>query len=90
MGCVIRIRTPPEAAKPVALMLWLVKLIVPIGGTCLDPFAGSGSTGVACVKCNRGFIGIEKEPEYVAIAERRLRKATGPMFQEDVKVQRNP
>jgi len=44
----------------------------PTGGIVLDPFAGSGTTGVACVETNRDFILIEKEAEYVKIARRRV------------------
>ncbi len=44
----------------------------PIGGTVLDPFMGSGTTGVACVKTGRNFIGIEIDPHYHAIARRRI------------------
>lgn len=67
--------------KPVELMRWLVKLIVPPGGTCLDPFLGSGTTGMACRYEHREFIGIEKEPEYVQIAQRRI-AAVAPLFRE--------
>jgi len=61
--------------KPVALMRWLVRLITPPGGTVLDPFMGSGTTGVACAREGREFIGIEREPEYLAIAEARIAAA---------------
>lgn len=44
-------------------------------GDCLDPFAGSGTTGVACKRLGRGFIGWERDPKYHAIAERRIREA---------------
>jgi len=57
--------------KSTRLMRWLVKLVTPPNGTVLDPFAGSGSTGKACVLERRGFIGIEQDPEFVAIAEAR-------------------
>jgi DNA modification methylase len=43
-------------------------------GTVLDPFAGSGTTGLACVKTNRKFVGIELNPEYLTICERRLER----------------
>lgn len=59
--------------KPVKLMEYLVKLVAPEGSTVLDCFLGSGTTGVACAKLNRNFIGIEKEPDYVKIAEARLK-----------------
>jgi len=42
------------------------------GGTVLDPFMGSGTTGVACANINRNFIGIEKDSEYFKIAEKRI------------------
>jgi hypothetical protein len=67
--------------KPVELMRWLVKLVTPIGGTVLDPFTGSGTTGMACRYELRPFIGIEREAEYIAIAERRI-AAVAPLFSE--------
>jgi DNA modification methylase len=57
--------------KPLALMRYLCKLVTPPGGTILDPFAGSGSTGVAAVQEGFVFIGIESSAEYAAIACRR-------------------
>ena len=45
--------------KPIAVLEWLIKLVCPEGGTVLDPFMGSGSTGVACAKLNRKFVGID-------------------------------
>lgn len=61
--------------KPVKLMEYLCKLITPPGGTVLDPFAGSGSTGVAAVRLGFKFIGIEREAEYVEIAKKRIEHA---------------
>lgn len=61
--------------KPVALMRYLVKMITPTGGMVLDPFMGSGSTGVACMKENFNFTGIELDPEYFKIAEARIGNA---------------
>jgi site-specific DNA-methyltransferase (adenine-specific) len=58
--------------KPVALMTWLIKLIAPPGATVLDPFMGSGTTGVAAVQEGRFFVGIEREPEYLEIAKARI------------------
>ena len=58
--------------KPTELMKWLVKLVTPEGGVVLDPFAGSGTTLVACKMLGRDCIGIEREPEYVEIIKRRL------------------
>ena len=58
-------------------MQYLIKLVCPPGSQylVLDPFMGSGSTGVACVKSERGFVGIERESEYYQIAEARLAHA---------------
>jgi len=58
--------------KPLKLMEYLVKLVTPPGGIVLDPFAGSGTTCMACQKLGFKFIGIEKEAEYVEIAQKRL------------------
>jgi site-specific DNA-methyltransferase (adenine-specific) len=58
--------------KPIALMRWLVKLVTPPGGMVLDPFAGSGTTGIAAVLEDRQFLGIEREGRYVDIACARL------------------
>lgn len=58
--------------KPVALMRHLVRLVTPADGTVLDPFLGSGTTALAAEQEGRGWIGIEREAEYVAIAEARL------------------
>lgn len=58
--------------KPIALMRWLCKLITPPGGLILDPFAGSGSTGCAAVLEGFGFVGIERERDYIEIARARL------------------
>lgn len=54
--------------KPVALLEYLIKTYTNEGDTVLDNTMGSGSTGVACIKNNRNFIGIEKEDEYYEIA----------------------
>ncbi len=59
--------------KPVSLMLELVELFTDAGETVLDPFAGSGTTGVACLRLGREFIGIERDPKYFALACERLR-----------------
>lgn len=59
--------------KPTALMRYLVRLVTPPpGGTVLDPFAGSGSTGKACALDGFGFVGIEREQEYAVIADARI------------------
>jgi site-specific DNA-methyltransferase (adenine-specific) len=65
-------RNSHPTTKPVALMSWLVRMVTPPGGTVLDPFLGSGSTAVAAAGCGFEWIGIERDPEYVEIAEQRL------------------
>jgi site-specific DNA-methyltransferase (adenine-specific) len=61
--------------KPVGLMEKLVRDFTDPGETILDPFAGSGTTGVAAIRMGRKFIGWEKDPKYHAIALRRLQNA---------------
>jgi DNA modification methylase len=63
----------------------IVESIVPHGASALDPFMGSGTTGVACVRTGRRFIGIEKEPKYFTIAIDRIKKELDryPLFQEE-------
>lgn len=62
--------------KPVGLMTWCLEQVgAKEGYTILDPFMGSGTTGVACVRTGRKFIGIEKEPKYFDIAKRRIIEA---------------
>ena len=58
--------------KPTDLMLYLIRLVTPKGGTTLDPFMGSGSTGKAAVRGGFDFVGIEREQEYFEIAEARI------------------
>jgi DNA modification methylase len=60
--------------KPVPLMEWCLGFL-PDAGLILDPFMGSGTTGVACANLGRSFIGIEREPKYFAIACRRIEDA---------------
>jgi DNA modification methylase len=61
--------------KPIIVMMWSLELLPEPSRTILDPFMGSGTTGVACVKLGRKFIGIEKEPHYFDIACRRIEDA---------------
>ena len=56
-------------------MRWLVRLVTPKGGTVLDPFTGSGSTGKAAVLEGLGFIGCEITAEYLPIARARIAAA---------------
>jgi DNA modification methylase len=66
------VRNGHPTVKPAALMKWLINLATPPGGLVLDPFTGSGTTGVAAVLEDRMFLGIEREPEYVDIACARI------------------
>lgn len=58
--------------KPVSLMEHLCKLVTPPGGAVLDPYMGSGTTGLAAVRNGFRFVGIEREAEYLEIARRRI------------------
>lgn len=66
---------PHPTAKPIQLMRWLVRLVSEPGGLILDPYMGSGSTGVAAKLEGRDFIGIEQDPEYFATAQQRIAAA---------------
>ncbi len=69
------VRNFHPTVKPVDLMRWLVRLVTPPGGVVLEPFMGSGTTGVACAFERFGFVGFEREAEYFAIAEARIERA---------------
>jgi site-specific DNA-methyltransferase (adenine-specific) len=60
--------------KPIKLIEYLVKLVTPKNGICIDPYMGSGTTGVACRENGYKFIGIEKDEEYFKIAMRHIRE----------------
>ena len=60
--------------KPISLMRYLCRLVTPPGGVVLDPFCGSGSTALAALKEGFDFIGIELNPEYIAMANNRILK----------------
>ena len=68
--------------KPVALMEYLIRTYTNPGETVLDFTMGSGTTGVACKNTGRRFIGIERDPDYFAIAERRITEATTNELEE--------
>jgi site-specific DNA-methyltransferase (adenine-specific) len=68
--------------KPVALMAVLIERYTRPGDLILDPFCGSGTTGVACVQTGRRFIGIEIDPGYADIARARIAKAAEQARQE--------
>jgi site-specific DNA-methyltransferase (adenine-specific) len=71
--------------KPVQLVAYFVKNHTLSADTIIDPFMGSGTTGVACVNLGRKFIGIELEPKYFDVSVKRIRQAiidkqNGPLF----------
>lgn len=66
--------------KPVALMEYLIRTYTNPGDTVLDNCMGSGTTGVAAVQSGRKFIGIERDPNYFAICERRIGDASNSLF----------
>lgn len=70
--------------KPTQLMRYLIKLVTPPGGTVLDPFTGSGSTGKAALLDGFQFVGAELTEEYLPIIEGRLRWASEQVGDEDV------
>jgi len=69
------VRNHHPTVKPIALMQWLVRLVTPPGGTVLDPFTGSGTTGIAAKLEGFEFIGMEQSEEYARIARARIEAA---------------
>jgi hypothetical protein len=82
-----RMGSKHPTVKPVNLMAYLCRLVTPPGGTVLDPFAGSGSTGVACIGEGFNAILIEREAEYVADIHRRIAwvKGDGRLTAQEVR-----
>lgn len=84
------LRNHHPTLKGIELMAWLTRLIVPPNGVVLDCFMGSGTTGIACVKEGFGFVGVERDPEFFAIAQARIGYVQGagleelPLFREIV------
>lgn len=64
--------SPHPTVKPIALMRNLIQLVAPENGIVLDPFLGSGSTGIAAVELSRPFLGVEKSIEYTNVAHERI------------------
>lgn len=73
--------------KPVGVMKWILERYTEPGDIILDPFMGSGTTGVAAVQTGRNFIGIEMDKKYFDIAERRISQAQPPLFVEQTATQ---
>ena len=67
-------RNGHPTVKPNSLMRYLVRLVTPPGGTILDPFMGSGSTGIAAIQEGFSFVGCDQQAEYVEIARGRIAK----------------
>lgn len=63
-----------KTQKPVYVMEWLLERLTEIGDTVLDPFMGSGTTGIACLNTNRNFIGFELDKGYFDVANERIDK----------------
>ena len=70
--------------KPIALMRYLVRLVTRKGGMVLDPFMGSGTTGIAAIQEGLNFIGIEKEEKYFNIAKSRIEEESAKPVQEEL------
>ncbi len=88
MGCFRKSKRHPNE-KPIALVRWMIEKSADPGDTILDPYMGSGTTGVAAVQMGMNFIGIEIDPTYFAIAEKRINAELNrhPMFDKPQKAQ---
>ena len=71
-----RVGSKHPTVKPVDLIQYVVRLVTPIGGLVVDPFAGTGTTGEACIREGVRAVLIEREPEYQDDIRRRMRLAT--------------
>lgn len=63
-----------NTVKPVGLMRWFIRLVTPKGGLVLDPFTGSGTTGIAALKEGCRFVGIEMDEVFQDIASKRIER----------------
>jgi DNA modification methylase len=70
--------------KPLGLMRWLVRLVTPPGGTVLDPFAGTGTTGQAAALEGFRCVLVERDPVAVALARQRLARPLQPSLPQDL------
>ncbi len=84
--CAISKKRSKESGHPweqdTEYALWGIQHLTDPGDLVLDPFMGSGTTGIACLQESRRFIGIELDPHYYAIAERRIATAQPPLLLE--------
>jgi DNA modification methylase len=69
-----------QTQKPVGLLRQIIRVVCPPGGVVLDPFAGSGTSGIAALAEGRRAVLIEREPQYVEITRKRLAAFDGPLF----------
>lgn len=76
---------PHPTTKPDALMFEIVRLFTDAGETVLDPFSGSGSTGVACIVQGRSYVGVERDPKYFSLSCERLRAAQSGLRLKDAR-----
>jgi site-specific DNA-methyltransferase (adenine-specific) len=83
-GGISTVRNHHPTVKPTDLMRYLCRMVTPPGGTVLDPFTGSGSTGRGAVLEGFDFIGCELSPEYAEIARARIRGVAMPLFPVEV------
>ena len=78
-----KVKNNHPTVKPVELMGYLINMVTPKKGTVLDPFMGSGTTGVASKNLSREFVGIEIDPEYYKIAESRINNTISQVRLDD-------
>lgn len=83
-------KAPHPTTKPATLMLELVSLFTEPGEVVLDPFCGGGSTGVACLRLGRRFVGIEINPVFAAVARERLRAEANGLSLRDARAGQLP
>jgi len=79
-----KVKNNHPTVKPVELMEYLINMVTPKKGIVLDPFMGSGTTGVASKNLSREFIGIELDPEYFKIAESRINNTISQVRLDDI------
>jgi site-specific DNA-methyltransferase (adenine-specific) len=75
IGRIVPSQEQHPTQKPVSLAEHFIRLHTQPGDTVLDPFMGSGTTGVACINTGRNFIGVELDPKYYVMAQQRIEKA---------------
>ena len=76
-------KAPHQWGQPIPWFAYYVRALTEPNEIVLDPFMGSGTTGVACVETDRAFIGIEQDAGYFAIAQQRIAAAQPPLLLED-------